>query len=131
MDDAMVDALKQLASDTHTDQRVKQRLANVLSGWSVQFRDDPALQGLAGLYKQCFSGLANRRMHDDAPSRSAAASAAHAEQKRKSEERDAAKRKAKQEREKHRAEEEQRKRKYLSRARHPFDFEKVSCRTVW
>ncbi|KAI6031560.1 hypothetical protein BKA83DRAFT_4202239 [Pisolithus microcarpus] len=53
MDHQLVDALKQLASDSYTDSEVRGKLAKVLSGWSVQYKGDASLSHVASLYTQC------------------------------------------------------------------------------
>ncbi|KAF9229057.1 hypothetical protein BS17DRAFT_722352 [Gyrodon lividus] len=53
MDDSLVDAIKQLAFDPLADTKVKKKLLSILASWNVQFRNDPSMSTVAGLYKQC------------------------------------------------------------------------------
>ncbi|KAI6047818.1 hypothetical protein EDC04DRAFT_25466 [Pisolithus marmoratus] len=137
MDYQLVDALKQLASDPHTDSEIRGKLAKVLSSWSVQYKGDPSLSHLASLYAQCedlhrsphhASGV--NKTEVDKMLQTAWLSSDGAEQKKKDKEtkeaKEAAKRKAKQEKAeaKRKAEEEARRSKDRSRRRFDFDKEK-------
>ncbi|GAA5880204.1 hypothetical protein JCM1840_004877 [Sporobolomyces johnsonii] len=52
----LVDRIKVLAGDPHTDPAVKKKLMRVLAGWHREFNDDPKMQLVAGLYKSCGGG---------------------------------------------------------------------------
>lgn len=56
--DRLVDRIKVSAGDPHTDERVKKKIASVLASWHRQFKDDPKMQLVAGLYKTCGFGAA-------------------------------------------------------------------------
>ncbi|KAH7914765.1 hypothetical protein BJ138DRAFT_1177075 [Hygrophoropsis aurantiaca] len=60
-DGQLTDAIKQLASDPTTDPKVKKKLLAVLLSWSNQFKNDPAMSIVSGLYRQCRP--AERRTH--------------------------------------------------------------------
>jgi LAS seventeen-binding protein 5 len=51
-DNQLTDALKHLATDSSTDPKVKKKLLFVLASWNQQFKDDPSMSYVAGLYKQ-------------------------------------------------------------------------------
>ncbi|KAG6333905.1 hypothetical protein ID866_5190 [Astraeus odoratus] len=129
MDEQLIDAIKQLASDPHTDAKVKRKLIAVLASWNTQFKDDPSMSHIAALYRQC--RVSDRRAHAatnstdvDRMLQNAGLYTNTTEQKRKEkDERDAAKRKAKKEKAdaKRRVEDEARKTKL--RSRRPFNFE--------
>ncbi|BGP15067.1 hypothetical protein JCM10213_002789 [Rhodosporidiobolus nylandii] len=70
----LVDRIKVMAGDPHTDQRVKKKIMSVLGSWYLQFKDDPRMQLVAGLYKSCGGGKQ--------ASRSAATEAYEAQQAR-------------------------------------------------
>ncbi|GAA5893253.1 Lsb5p [Sporobolomyces salmoneus] len=56
--DRLVDRIKVSAGDPHTDERVKKKIASVLASWNRQFKDDPKMQLVAGLYRTCGFGAA-------------------------------------------------------------------------
>ena len=126
-DGHMTDAIKSLANDPATDKRVRKKLMIVLGSWRDQYKDDPSMSVVAGLYKQCRGAepvgqLQLAKMMGLSPD----------EQKRidKEETKKEAKRKAKQEREEaaRRREEEEKKKNRVKRP--PFDFEKVRLSSV-
>ncbi|KAJ7631181.1 hypothetical protein FB45DRAFT_559037 [Roridomyces roridus] len=51
-DGQLTDALKHLANDSFTDKKVKKKLLLVLASWHDQFKSDPSMSIVAGLYKQ-------------------------------------------------------------------------------
>ncbi|KAG9314185.1 hypothetical protein JVU11DRAFT_4971 [Chiua virens] len=61
MDDQLIDALKQLASDPIADTKVKKKLVSILASWSTQFKNDPSMSTIAGLYR--YSRPNDRRSH--------------------------------------------------------------------
>lgn len=52
-DSHLTDAMKQMASDSTTDKRVKKKLMHVLASWQSQFKGDSSMSLVAGLYRQC------------------------------------------------------------------------------
>jgi hypothetical protein len=121
-DGQLTDTLKNLANDSSTDKKVKKKLLLVLASWQDQFKSNPSMTIVAGLYAQAKHDRHERTNEFDImglPDVEAL-------------ERDA-RRQAKQERErekeKQRLEEAERKRKEKERKnrprRMPFDFEKV------
>lgn len=52
-DGHLTDALKNIANDPNADKRVKKKLILVLGSWRDQFKSDPSMALVAGLYKQC------------------------------------------------------------------------------
>lgn len=54
----LVERIKVAAGDPHTDDRVKKKIASVLASWHRQFKDDPRMQLVAGMYKSCGLGAA-------------------------------------------------------------------------
>ncbi|BGP23840.1 hypothetical protein JCM10295v2_002741 [Rhodotorula toruloides] len=73
--DRLVERIKVMAGDPHTDPKVKKKLMQVLGSWYIQFKDDPKMQLVAGLYKSCGGGKTQ-------PTRSAATDAYEAQQAR-------------------------------------------------
>src|SRR5260221_12439825 len=59
-DGNLTDALKNLASDTDADKRVKKKLLLVLLAWDEQYKDDPNMNFVAGELKHYGSGLSRR-----------------------------------------------------------------------
>ncbi|CAK5264532.1 unnamed protein product [Mycena citricolor] len=51
-DGQLTDALKHLGNDAYTDKKVKKKLLLVLASWQEQFKSEPSMAGVAGLYKQ-------------------------------------------------------------------------------
>jgi hypothetical protein len=45
-----------MAGDPVSDQRVKKKIMAVLASWHNQFKDDPKMQLVAGLYASCGGG---------------------------------------------------------------------------
>lgn len=54
----LVERIKVSAGDPNTDERVKKKIASVLASWHRQFKDDPRMQLVAGMYKSCGLGAA-------------------------------------------------------------------------
>ena len=52
-DGYLTDAIKTLATDTSTDPKVRKKMISILASWQMQFKSDPAMSLVAGLYKQC------------------------------------------------------------------------------
>lgn len=122
MDDQLVDAIRHLASDPTADTKVKKKLLSILASWNTQFKNDPSLSTIAGLYRPF-----DRRSH--ARSESADAQLFRATGLSPSD-KDAAKKRAKQEKEDakeraRKAEQDARQKKNRAR-RAPFNFEAVS-----
>ncbi|KAF8898967.1 hypothetical protein BD779DRAFT_1795515 [Infundibulicybe gibba] len=55
-DGQLTDALKHISSDSNADKRVKKKLLLILGSWRDQFKSDPSMSLVAGLYKQCRGG---------------------------------------------------------------------------
>jgi hypothetical protein len=139
-DGQLTDALKHLATDSGTDPKVKKKLLSVLASWHSQFKTDPSMTLVAGLYRQ-YRPATDRRsrqqtgdndveqlfMRMGIPSTSSGNVGTTDEKGRKEkEEKELAKRKAKEAKESARKAEEDAKRKKTRSRRQPFDFEKVS-----
>lgn len=45
-----------MAADPVIDAKVKRKIMNVLASWNRQFKDDPKMQLVAGLYNSCGGG---------------------------------------------------------------------------
>ncbi|RDX51011.1 seryl-tRNA synthetase [Lentinus brumalis] len=133
-DSQLTDALKHLATDPGTDQKVKKKLASVLAGWHRQFKDDPSMALVAKLYEQCKIARSDRASADRRAVENVNAGLGldvdylmvrrkeeEAAKKKKEEE----KRKAKEEKERRKREEEERRRKASQpkTKRKPFNFE--------
>ncbi|CAE6504122.1 unnamed protein product [Rhizoctonia solani] len=54
--DQLVDRLKLMSQDPMTDEHVKRKLMSVLASWHRQFKDDPKMHTVSGLYVQCGGG---------------------------------------------------------------------------
>jgi len=52
----LLERIKVLAGDPNTEPQVKKKVMSVLGSWHVQFKDDPKMQLVAGLYKSCGGG---------------------------------------------------------------------------
>lgn len=52
----LVDRIKVMAGDPMTDERVKKKIMTVLGSWYRQFKDDPSMRLVAGLYHACGGG---------------------------------------------------------------------------
>ena len=114
MDDQLVDAIKHLASDPTADTKVRRKLLSILASWNNEFKNDPSLSTIAGLYRQC------RRSH-------ARSESADAQIRSTPNDKDVAKKRAKQDAKERarKAEEEARQKKNRPR-RASFNFEAVS-----
>ncbi|GAA5866399.1 hypothetical protein JCM3774_004666 [Rhodotorula dairenensis] len=121
-DERLVERIKVIAGDPHTDPRVKKKNMQVLGSWYIQFKDDPRMKTVAGLYRACggASGSAGKQV-----SRTDATAAYEAQQERYEREaalraeRKAAERRAREEAEERAAQEklEKARRKEAERAR--------------
>ncbi|KAH7885985.1 hypothetical protein F5I97DRAFT_1181971 [Phlebopus sp. FC_14] len=124
MDDQLIDAVKHLASDPLTETKVKKKLLSVLASWNTQFKDDPSMSTVAGLYRQCRPPDRRSLGNNSGPFDGGASLS----ERKEKEEKEAAKRRAKQEKEeaKERARkaEEDARRKKSRPQRAPFNFEK-------
>ncbi|KAF7347644.1 VHS domain protein [Mycena venus] len=120
-DGQLIDTIKNLANDQSTDKKVKKKLLLVLVSWQDQFKSQPSMSNLAGIYKQV------RHDRDERTQNLNTMGLPDVEVLERE-----AKRKAKQERErakeKERLEEAERRRREKERKnrpkRAPFDFEK-------
>lgn len=127
-DAQLTDAIKSLASDPSTDPKVKKKLLSVLISWHSQFKDDPSMSLVAGLYLQCRPSRQNINAgsighHDEALERR------KREERERKEKKEEDKRKAKlakeEEKAKQRREEELRRKRASQPRRRPFNFEEV------
>lgn len=138
-DGQMTDAIKQLATDPTTDLKVKKKLMSVLASWHAQFKDDPSMSLVAGLYKQYKPADRRSRSRDvthDADVQAMLRQQAETDKRKKEkEEKEAAKRnakeaardakeKARRDEEKARKDAEEARRRKNRPKRAPFDFEK-------
>jgi hypothetical protein len=117
----LTDVIKNLGTDPSTDPKVKRKLMSVLASWNNQFKSDPSMALVAGLFQQCCVGEStiDMRLLDSM-------GLVDLSNVKKKQEKEQAK-KAK--REKELAMKELRKRKMEGAADHrgpPFDFEKVT-----
>ncbi|OJA16226.1 hypothetical protein AZE42_00013 [Rhizopogon vesiculosus] len=126
-DGQLTDAIKQLAADPATDQKVKKKLLAVLASWHSQFKDDPSMSVVVGLYRQCRP--ADRRTHgySNSADLSHGPSSDYERKMKEKDEKELAKQRAKREKEEakeraRKAEVDARKQKSRSR-RAPFNFE--------
>ncbi|KIJ21957.1 hypothetical protein PAXINDRAFT_159941 [Paxillus involutus ATCC 200175] len=123
MDDPLIDAIRQLASDPLADTKVKKTLLSVLASWNTQFKNDPSMHTVASLYTQ-YRPI-DRRSH--AQSNSADLDSLYNAGLSSINEKEAAKQRVKQEKEAtkekaRKAQEEARKKKNRPR-KAPFNFE--------
>nr|ODN91769.1 hypothetical protein L203_01020 [Cryptococcus depauperatus CBS 7841] len=58
----LMERLKFMATDPLTDSQVKKRLLLVFHAWSLHYKDEPRMQGVAGLYKK-YSGYGRHVSH--------------------------------------------------------------------
>ncbi|KAG2338348.1 hypothetical protein BDR05DRAFT_1043143 [Suillus weaverae] len=127
-DGQLIDAIKQLATDPTTDQKVKKKLMAVLASWHAQFKDDPSMSVVAGLFRQYRP--ADRRSQgysNNADPLSHGPSSDYERKMKEKDEKELAKQRTKREKQEakqraRKAEEDARKKKARSR-RTPFDFE--------
>lgn len=132
-DGNLTDVIKHIAlnPDNNVDKRVQKKMMLVLMSWHEQFKSDPSMTVVAGLYQQC-----KREKRHVYELTDAVGLTDNSELKRRAE-KEEAKRKAKQEKEEARErarlqeeEREERRRKEKQNKnrprRAPFDFEKVS-----
>ncbi|KAH9982882.1 hypothetical protein BGW80DRAFT_1555903 [Lactifluus volemus] len=121
-DTQLTDALRNLATDSATDRKVKKKVLAVLASWSRQFKDDRSAAGIASLYRQVKSVEPSRGTDVNREASTEREREAEARQKEK----EVAKRKAKEER--LRREEEARRKKAASKkataTREHFDVER-------
>ena len=130
-DGQLTDALKQLAADPATNQKVKKKLMAVLASWNAQFKSDPSMTLVANLYKHC------RPERERPLSQGAPQIGLDPEGERRRVEKEESKKRAKKEKEDakekerlRREEEERRKSRDKNRQkRPPFDFERASYHT--
>lgn len=130
-DSQLTDALKHLASDPGTDKRVYKKLLMVLGSWRDQFKTDPSMTLVAGLYKQC-RGEGRRLSQQEVAHLIGIPPAVEDKKKTEREQKEEVKRKAKQEKqenERRRREEEERLQRERTEGnqtrRSRFQFEKV------
>jgi hypothetical protein len=144
-DGQLTDALKHLATDSGTDPKVKRKLISVFASWHSQFKTDPSMTLVAGLYRQYRPADRRSRQHPDdthveqliskvgvgADTGGDVGMSVEYERRRKEkEEKQLAKMKAKEAKENARRAEEDAKRKKNRPRRQPFDFDKVGNITM-
>lgn len=56
INDPLIERIKTMAHDSMTDERVKKKLMSVLASWHRQFKDDPRMAAVAGLWQQLGGG---------------------------------------------------------------------------
>ncbi|CAA7265956.1 unnamed protein product [Cyclocybe aegerita] len=117
-DGHLTDAIKHLANDYNTDKRVKKKVLLVLASWREQYKDDPSMSTVAGLYRQCRG--AERRPVGQQELAHMMGLSTTPEEKRKSEKEEAKKLAKQREKE----EEARRLEEAKKKKRVPFDFEK-------
>ena len=54
--DPLLERIKTMGHDSMTDERVKKKLMSVLASWHRQFKDDPRMSVIAGLYQAAGGG---------------------------------------------------------------------------
>ena len=152
-DSQLTDALRALATDPSTDQKVKKKLVSVLGAWHTQFKDDPSMNSVANLYnvvKPHHAASASRGSHSvedmyqiDAAGLGSSQEESYEERRRREErerkeKKEEEKRKAKEAKEAKEAEklrlklleEEKRKSRGKNKRQAAFNFEQV-CRDFW
>ncbi|KAG6879864.1 hypothetical protein C0992_010533 [Termitomyces sp. T32_za158] len=63
-DGKLTDAIKNLSADYTTDKKVRRKLLAVLASWQEQFKSDPSMSVLSGLYRQCVRERRNQTNQD-------------------------------------------------------------------
>lgn len=127
-DGQLIDAIKQLATDPTTDQKVKKKLMAVLASWHSQFKDDPSMSVVSGLSRQCRPADRHSQGYSNGADPLNHGPSSDYERKiKEKDERELAKQRAKREKQEakqraRKAEEDARKKKDQSR-RAPFNFE--------
>ncbi|KAF8973631.1 hypothetical protein BDZ97DRAFT_381722 [Flammula alnicola] len=123
-DGHLTDALRNIANDPGSDRRVKKKLSMVLASWREQYKDDPAMSVVAGLYKHCFGE--GKRVGQQEMANMMGLSLTPEEKKRieKKEAKQKAKQEAKLEREKRELQARKEGEDRQKKKRVPFDFEK-------
>ncbi|KAJ6621094.1 hypothetical protein B0H10DRAFT_2018683, partial [Mycena sp. CBHHK59/15] len=121
-DGQLTEALKHLANDSNTDKKVKKKVLLVMASWQDQFKSDPSMALVAGLYKQTRHDKTERSATFDTLGLPDIEAMEKADAKRKAKlEREQAKEKARMDEIERRRKEKERKNKPK---RAPFDFEK-------
>ncbi|KAG1749779.1 uncharacterized protein EDB91DRAFT_1109627 [Suillus paluster] len=127
-DGQLTDAIKQLAADPTTDQKVKKKLIAVLASWNSQFKDDPSMSVVSGLYRQCRPADRRSQGYSNGAELSHGPSSDYERKMKEKDEKELAKQRAKREKEEakesaRKAEEEARRKKKGRSRRAPFNFE--------
>ena len=133
-----------MASDPTLDPKVKKKLIAVLAAWHAQFKDDPSMTLVAGLYKQCRLDTTHRNsaqlhmqglvMDTENERKAREERERREEEKRKAKEEERLRKEEEERRRK--AEKEERKKKKTSNTtqtkpkRKPFNFEEVRVRIL-
>jgi len=135
-DGQLTDALKHLATDSGTNPKVKKKLIAVFASWHSQFKTDPSMSLVAGLYKQHRPADRRRSRQQSAdadveqmlsnmgigerPGEDISRAVEYERKRKEKEEKELAKKKAKEAK----GMKEEAKRKRTRSRRQPFDFEK-------
>ncbi|KAL0951487.1 hypothetical protein HGRIS_008174 [Hohenbuehelia grisea] len=122
-DDHLTDALKHLTSDPDGDAKVKKKTLMVLAAWEHQYKAEPGMAHIAGLYKQCKQHRVTNRENIERLNESLGVYDSSAQRKKEKRE---AKEKERQKKEDERAarQAERERAQQQQRRRQPFDFEK-------
>ena len=64
VNDPLLERLKLMGHDSMTDERVKKKLLSVLASWHRQFKDDPRMSVIAGLYQAAGGAQKKVRVRD-------------------------------------------------------------------
>lgn len=56
VNDPLLERIKSMVHDSMTDERVKKKLMSVLASWHRQFKDEPRMAVIAGLYQAAGGG---------------------------------------------------------------------------
>jgi hypothetical protein len=127
-DSQLTDAIKNLATDPNTDRRIYKKLILVLGSWRDQFKNDPSMKLVAGLYSQC-RGEGRRLSQQELSHLIGIAPTAEDKKKAEKEEAKRKVKKQKEEKERRQREDEERRQRERTEGNRPtrtrFDFEKV------
>ncbi|KAF7979379.1 hypothetical protein HWV62_42466 [Athelia sp. TMB] len=130
-DGQLTDALKHLASDPHTDPKVKKKLLFVFASWHTQFKDDPKMSIISGFWNHYRPAPPRPKPREvpatDIYSRGSLDVQPNIDQERRrkeKEEKEMAKQKARDAKDNARKAEEDARRRKNRPKRAPFDFEK-------
>lgn len=115
-----------MASDPHTDERVKKRLVSLFGSWHRQFKDDPSMRTAANLYTMVKGGARhNAALNTNLQSVGMAAEVERAKRQKEKEERKLLEREAEAKRKAQKAAEKEaaNKKQQPNKQRKPFNFD--------